>query len=307
MLSARLKAFLYFLCVCFLCAISLFLLSCNPDSAPLSTSQSLDVQDTALPNALTVRHSHFNREFRCAEFAITLSQNSGEEAKRYIALAPRSDGPYPCGATGVIRDAAGNLLFEISVAWDSSRPDHLWLRERTGADELTLYYDRQEGHITEHYILNGSECTIEYPEMEISELKRLSRLCQQSHLVQSTETARLDDKSRVCLGKIREFHAFYSRFSTNTLHHNPDGETLVRFIESEYLQEFLGSHRISKIEPGDMQLMSSGASNTVCAIASLCGVLKCMFGGWVNPLCVACGGTAAACAIAEIFLAFVGE
>ncbi len=55
------------------------------------------------------------------------------------------------------------------------------------------------------------------------------------------------------------------------------------------------------VEVGDGWFRNLGPhADRVCSYAIKCVNFKCRFGGWGNPLCVACGGTRAACAIAAI-------
>lgn len=83
-----------------------------------------------------------------------------------------------------------------------------------------------------------------------------------------------------------------------TLNANSDGIVLASLLNDKNFVDHIlqGSHDVE---------MAAGHKGDpaarVCAIATICGALKCTFGGgMLNPVCVACSGTSLACAIATI-------
>jgi hypothetical protein len=207
-------------------------------------------------------------------------------AERQITIEPYSTNTLPTGFTAEL-SGPGGVLYHISLAWDPGERDRFRLVEMAGEDMLTLTADRVGGRLFEEYVINEDRFRVEYPA-----LNRETRRKAMAH----AETGRRSEDPGIAefVSRYAEFQAFYSRHSQNSLHNNPDGELLVALLANEqYAAAAVGEER-----PGGPDRMADKTADRICATATVCGVLKC--GTLVNPLCVPCGGTSLACAIAEI-------
>ena len=96
-----------------------------------------------------------------------------------------------------------------------------------------------------------------------------------------------------------EMPSLWAPHMGNTLHDNRDGELLLSLLSEPDFASFV----TGTVE--DPQRVTDPAKRT-CWAALTCANLMCRFGGVSNPVCVACGGVAAACIITEIACWFTG-
>jgi hypothetical protein len=215
---------------------------------------------------------------------------SGSE--RQISIVPLRGGDLPVGFIAELSDQSG-ILFHVSMAWDPNDPDRIWLMEQSNGDIMTVAAERIGDRLAEEYIINGDRFRVDYPALERESRRRA--------IAHNRDGWHPEDPAIVeFIGKYAEFEAFYGQYSNNSLHNNPDGELLVSLLANE---QFAGFVVGGKDDGGPRRINERAAR--FCVVANLCFNFKCLVGGWVNPLCVACGGTAIACTFATVACWFV--
>lgn len=229
------------------------------------------------------------RDTEKKEIVVTLTTGEGE---RCVRILPWVESPLPLSLVAEISDRGG-VLYGVTMAWDPEDPDRSWLVERTDENVMTASMHRVGDRLIEVYDIDGDVFEVDYPALDPETRRRAIVHSRYGWQPESPDVAEF-------LGKCREFEAFYARHAGNTLHNNADGELLVSLLTNE---PFVGAATGAK-DGGGPQQMDKRAER-ICALAALCARLKCMFGGWMNPACVACSGTATACLIATILCWFV--
>ena len=92
---------------------------------------------------------------------------------------------------------------------------------------------------------------------------------------------------------IETFDEFYTPYTSNTLHDNPDGEFLMALVTSGRLNTMV-TDRFGD----DIVRMPGGWLQMACHAAAVCSYIKCLYGGPANWACVICSTISLACALA---------
>jgi len=213
------------------------------------------------------------------------------EVVRRVLITGGDEIPLPLGVAATLADDEDRILFSVWFGWDAGDNERVWLSEAAGGDRLIVSARFLPDHIVEEYRVNGQSLHVAYPRMEGLECRRAAALRSNGQEQWQPEDAATIE----FLASLQRFREFYDGLSGNMLDNNPEGQVLVALISNEdFVRRVLG-------ETARSTLMGLGPTvDHTCAVAGLCGLLKCMAGGFMNPLCVACAGTSAACAIAEL-------
>lgn len=203
----------------------------------------------------------------------------------YAADAPKLAAGFTAELT-----ASQGTSFRLSIAWDPDIPGRAWVREESGGDVLTISTERRGDRILETYDMNGDVLQVDYPALDLETRRKVL-----AHAGQGWTPERADDIELVAAS--REYQAFYDRHKSASLFGNPDGEVLVSLVTSE---QFV-SMAVGRPGNAGPEKLADRRADRLCAIATVCGFLKCTLGGGLlNPVCVACTGTSLACAFAEL-------
>ncbi len=206
---------------------------------------------------------------------------------RTAYVEPIPDSPLPNGVRATIVTETGNTLFQIDMAWSESS-EQLWIREQSGSDVRTMWRNTARGQVFESYDVTGDRAEFDYPLLPPGQMDKLAAAVRSGR-----STSGLPPEHREVALSFERFAAYYAPHTTNSLHANPDGELLLQLIaEPAFVQRAIGG--------GQPPTRIKSAAGRICFIAATCTSLKCRFGGWANPLCIACGGTAVTCFMAEV-------
>jgi len=230
-----------------------------------------------------------DRDKEKKEIVVTLATGEGE---RRVRIVPCVDGPLPFGIAAEISDTGG-VLYAVTLAWDPEEPDRSWLMERTEENVMTASMHRVGDRVIELYDIDGDVFEVDYPALDPETRRRAIVHSRYGWQPESPDVAEF-------LGKCDEFETFYAAHAGNTLHNNADGELLVSLLTNE---PFVGA-AVGAKDGGGPTLLDDRLEG-FCVLVSACARLKCMFGGWTNPVCVACSGAATACLIIAIVCWFL--
>ena len=239
--------------------------------------------DSSPPVAVTERGveiRNVERDVSRRTVAATVSEHGIE---RRLTLVPLPDGPSP-GLVATIDDDGS--FFELSIAVNEHTGE-VWIRERTAVDEMTIVLRDQGGRTYESYDINGNRLALDYPALEPVQFEK------------AMARYRAGDAGLAATPELHEvgaamavFDAFYTPTTRNTLHNNPAGELLMSLLSDP--------EAVGALTGEDVTPLHKAAAQRVCWGASVCSRFKCGFGGLANPLCIACGGTTAACVFTEV-------
>lgn len=188
-------------------------------------------------------------------------------------------------------DRFGGFLFGIDVGWDVDAQG-VYYTETSIDDELKIDIVRSANITTETYTYEGSSHDLVYPVATEAEMET----AYQVYLDADRSLPMADPLAQAIL----KFHSFYP-FSSS-VHDNPHGELLVNLVTHEGFNEWITDRSGGVITPGEIE-----SRQLICGIAGVCAGIKCLIGAWANPMCVACGGVALACAVADIALALSAD
>jgi hypothetical protein len=207
---------------------------------------------------------------------------------RRLTLAPLSDGPSP---GFVARMAAGEAYFELSVAINEVTGE-TWIRERTAVDEMTMTIREAGGRMYETYNINGAWLALDRPAVTQGQMEKAVHRYRNGDI----ESAAMPEMQELGTA-LAAFDAFYSPTATNTLHNNANGEFLVSLLFDPALA---GAVTGQEVAPGRIE----GLSQRFCWGVTRCAAFKCAFGGFENPVCLACFSAVVACVVMEIYCWF---
>lgn len=217
-----------------------------------------------------------------------------QEKTRILVIKPVETSPSGIAASAKILDEQNGLLYHIELSTTVDGRG-VWFRESTNSDVLTASISKKNNRVYESYNINGETLMFDYPELEDAAMDKIfSKYMQGDPLDSSPEVIEIAEK-------LAEFDAFYTPHAGNSLHNNPDGEMLMSVLnDAVFANLVIGS------DGGGGPELIKNPLRRVCWAAWTCTGFKCRFGGWANPVCVACAGTAVACIMAEIACWFIG-
>ncbi len=211
---------------------------------------------------------------------------------RKVVIKPVETSPSGVAVSARILNEHGGLLYHIELSW-SADGRGVWFRESTNSDVLTASISKRNNRVYEKYNINGEILAFNYPELEDAAMDKIfSRYMHGQPLDSSPEVIEIAEKLAV-------FDAFYSPHADNSLHDNPDGELLMSVLNDAAFANLVTS------EDGDPRRIKDPLKR-ICWGALTCAGFKCQYGGWANPVCVTCAGTAVSCIVAEIACWFLG-
>lgn len=244
--------------------LGLLLASCSND--PSSTS--LDT------------NNHGIRDFKVGprDLSFALDTSNGE---RFVMV--RHEGER---ITASIASADRTPRFSISVRL---RQDYVSVCEATSTDRLCISQTVRRGEVTERFELNGRGLVVKYPEVDPITMRK------------SFELYRRGEHERIRPDLRRAFEdveGFYR--ADNSLHQSPDGAALAEALLSRALAaEVQAVKRSKSFEPPELSRGRRGVT-AFCAVVGIGTGLKCFFGGFGNPLCIAGTYTSIACGLFEL-------
>lgn len=213
---------------------------------------------------------------------------------RQLTIEPVAEGPLVDGLTAELTDVTG-LLYRVSIAWDPDDPDRIWFREQTTTDVMTVSAGSSGDRVFEEYDTNGDVYRVDVPALDDETRRRVIGHSRSGWQPEDPEHVEL-------VGSYADFEVYYNRHANNSLHDNPDGEVLVETLLNEQFAALAVGAAVQPVDGKDNEQPGkiSDRARKICVGAGICARFKCMAGGWVNPLCVACGGTSIACTFATV-------
>ena len=184
-----------------------------------------------------------------------------------------------------LEDASGRLLFGVAAEFDGRS---MIVVESTEKDELRIERSYSAGDVHERLRLNGRELAVTYPQLDYRTMEKFR------------EQYRRGDFARIpprLLDAFRAFEEFYD--AAQTLHWNPEGETLIATLLSRDLAERIRSALAE--QPSIHRRLGSRRDFSVhCAFVGIGTGLKCFFGGAGNPICLIGAYYSIGCGILEL-------
>jgi hypothetical protein len=226
------------------------------------------------------------------ELELQVTRNNGSTAKRKMVLSSSGTDSHRRGGRIELTDLNGFLLYGMVFGWNANDPNSFSVTEKTSTDELTVTRSVGLEVVKESYTINGFSGEFEFPKINEAELNAALKIYQE--MKASGDFSRLetvDMKVKTFVEEIREFDQFYSPFRHNSLHDNADGELLASLLVEEKFAQWLEYEIFPNYYP-DM--------STICTMAAICAMGKCLFGGGANPVCAICVGATVGCAILEL-------
>lgn len=209
---------------------------------------------------------------RAREFVLDVRYESaaaGEEERR-IVLGPCTDRP---GWRGIRASIEGGEAFAMSMVWSEDESGRLRAEEATAEDNLTVEVSpAAAGKIVETY--DWRDAT-------------------QSFLVDPALVP-VDAELR---SRFREFYPGNSSLDTGV-----DGRRLGSLLGAEGFSDWFAETvlEVADFEPKPVRRLDPELQK-YCNWANGCVLIKCPFGGFMNPICHVCMGSSIACFI--VFLA----
>jgi hypothetical protein len=162
------------------------------------------------------------------------------------------------------------IVFTYGEFHISSNIGTMTLSEWNATDRLTVQMDfMADNHLIETYNLNGHVMTVEHDGKPNKEA-------------------------------LPEFVEYYERHQT-TLSDDSDGWILNSVLEARQDELIAAFEQDQQRYTQDPDKRRPTWATIICAIAMLCGGIKCWFGAILNPWCVGCSGAVLGCAIIEWF------
>jgi hypothetical protein len=256
-----------------------------PACAERTNNSDADVPTTVTERGVEIRDVERDKTRRTV--GATVVEHGIE---RHLTLVPLPDGPSP-GIVATLDE--GGSFFEIALAVDE-RTGEVWIRERTAVDEMTITLQPQGERMLESYDINGDRIAFNRPALADAQMYKAVQSYRAGtiHRAPSPELQELG-------GVFATFDAYYTPTLSNTLHNNPAGALLMSLL----VDEAMGSVVVGDDPTPDRK---DGLVQRGCFVATRCAGLACLLGGVGNPICDACAGASAACAIMEMVCWVVG-
>ncbi len=225
----------------------------------------------------------------CVDFEILVGKFPSNFEEYHLVIGSSKTGADSTFNRAVLNDVDELLLAGIAYTlYDRSGADYLnAVHEWTMDDSLTIETSIEGSIVTEQYCLNGEPRVYTYLNAEENAFKatppEINDETEPSFVLRSK-----------ALQQISQWQELASE--SNSLNNNPDGELLVKILTNSEFNDWMAQ------EFGDgnaMRRVSLMPLKDLCYGAAACAKIKCLFGGgWMNFLCVACGGTEIACILA---------
>ncbi len=184
--------------------------------------------------------------------------------QRHISLSTQRSDEGHIAVEAAVVDENNSLVWEQRMEFDGNG-ELTSIVESDGLERLSITVSRSEGSTTESYVWEGADSGVRKGTFKYSDSQSFDEA--QTRWQQWAP-------------------------SVSSLNHNPEGAFLNRLLS--------GQVEIASPSGGRSTGMAVPTIEEICMVAAGCTLLKCPYGGSLNPVCVGCAWVVVSCVVCQL-------